>query len=312
MPLGRQLSARFLRSGHILGAASVEVRAGDLRLVYSGDLGRYGVPVMPDPDPVEEADVLLVESTYGNRLHPRDDPARSLVAAVQRAVEQKGWLLIPAFAVGRTQELLYTLRQLEEAGRIPSLATYLDSPMAIEATAIYAQHPEEEDPDVARTVSEGKRPFASRRFHLSRSVHESKALNDLEGPVIVISGSGMATGGRVLHHLRHRLPDPRTTILFVGYQAAGTRGRLLKDGAREIRIFGEAIPVGATAAVSDAYSAHADQGEILRWLRGFRRAPRMTYIVHGEPEAAGALRQKVVQDLGWPATVAGPGSTVPV
>ena len=176
--------------------------------------------------------------------------------------------------------------------------------MAIEATAIYAQHPEEEDP--------GTGPFIPRRFHLAKSVQDSKALNEVDGPLIVISGSGMATGGRVLHHLRHRLPDPRTTVLFVGYQAAGTRGRLLKDGAKEIRIFGEEIPVRARITVSDAYSAHADQGEILRWLRGFSRVPRMTYIIHGEPDAALALREKVSQDLGWPAKVAEAGATVPL
>lgn len=310
--VGPQVSVRFIRSGHILGAAIMEVGVGNLKVVHSGDLGRYGVPIMPDPEPVAEADILLVESTYGNRLHPREDPAAVLVAAVQRAVEQKGWLVIPAFAVGRSQEILYALRELEEAGRIPALAVYLDSPMAIEATAIYARHPEEEDPDVARAFSKGKRPFVPRRFHLSRSVRDSKALNEVDGPVIVISGSGMATGGRVLHHLRHRLPDPRTTVLFVGYQAAGTRGRLLKDGAREIRVFGEDVPVRATMMVSDAYSAHADQGEILRWLKGFTGAPRMTYVVHGEPEAARALKEKIVGDLGWAATVAEAGATLPL
>ena len=310
--VGGQVSARFVRSGHILGAAIMEVGVGDLKVVHSGDLGRYGVPIMPDPEPVAEADVLLVESTYGNRLHPREDPAGVLVAAVQRAAEQKGWLLIPAFAVGRSQEILYTLRELEEARRIPSLAVYLDSPMAIEATAIYAQHPEEEDADLAKILSDGKRPFVPRRFHLAKSVQDSKALNGVDGPVIVISGSGMATGGRVLHYLRHRLPDPRTTVLFVGYQAAGTPGRLLKDGAKEVRIFGENVLVRATMMVSDAYSAHADQGEILRWLKGFNRPPRMTYIVHGEPAAAQALREKIAGDLGWPATVAEGGATVPL
>jgi metallo-beta-lactamase family protein len=310
--VGREVSARFVRSGHILGAAIMEVRVESLKVVHSGDLGRYDVPIMPDPVPVAEADILLVESTYGNRLHPKEDPAGMLVAAVQRAVEQRGWLVIPAFAVGRSQEILYTLRELEEAGRIPSLAVYLDSPMAIEATAIYSRHPEEEDADLAKALSAGKRPFVPRRFHLAKSVQDSKALNEVDGPVVVISGSGMATGGRVLHHLSHRLPDPRTTVLFVGYQAAGTRGRLLKDGAKEIRIFGENVPVRATIMVSDAYSAHADQGEILRWLKGFARPPRMTYIVHGEPEAARALREKIAGDLAWPATVAEAGATVPL
>ena len=305
-----EVLARFISSGHILGASIVEVRLGGRTLVYSGDLGRYDVPVMRDPEPVEVADTLLVESTYGNRLHPQDDGTATIGEAVGRVVETGGVLLIPAFAVGRTQDLLYLVRTLEEAGRIPRIPVYLDSPMAILATAVYTRHPEEHDADVERAAAEGKRPFVPARFHLSSTTQDSKRLNDLEGPAIVIAGSGMATGGRILHHLRHRLPDSRTTVLFVGYQAAGTRGRLLRDGAERLRIFGEEVPVRATIQATDALSAHADRGEILCWLGGFRRPPSATYTVHGEPPAAEALRDAIVKDLGWACRVAADGERV--
>ena len=306
----RSARARFLPAGHILGAGLVEVSVGGRVVVFSGDLGRYGVPIMRDPDPVPEADVLLVESTYGNRVHPDGDRAAGIVEAVGRAARQRGWLLVPAFAVGRSQELLYTLRELEEAGRIPSLPVYLDSPMAIEATAIYARHPEEHDTALRGVEAAGKRPFAPRRFHLARSVEDSKRLNAVDGPGIIIAGSGMATGGRILHHLRRLLPDPATTVLFVGYQAAGTRGRLLRDGAREVKLLGEMVAVRATILASDAYSAHGDRSEILRWLDGFRRPPAMTYVVHGEPEAAEALREAIARERGWAVEVARDGQRV--
>ena len=306
----RGVEARFTPSGHILGAGLVRCEIGGRRLVFSGDLGRYDVPIMVDPEPVAEADVLLVESTYGNRVHPPDDPAERLIAAVRRAVDQKGWLLIPAFAVGRSQEILYDLRELEKHGAIPSIPVVLDSPMGIQATAIYAAHTEEHDAALARVEAGGTAPFAPRRFTLSRTVDDSKRLNETAGPGIIVAGSGMATGGRILHHLKRLLPDPKTTVLFVGYQAAGTRGRLLKDGAAEIRMLGMMVPVNATIMVSDAYSAHADREEILRWLGGFRRPPGMTYVVHGEAGAAEALRDAIVNRLGWNAAVAQDGQRV--
>lgn len=298
------VEASFRMSGHILGASIVAVAVAGRRLVYSGDLGRYGVPVMKDPVPVDGADTLLVESTYGNRRHPADDGTPVIIRAVARAVDRRGWLLVPAFAVGRTQDLLYLLRSLEEAGRIPRLPVFLDSPMGIEATAIYARHPEEHDSDATRVGAQGGRPFVPSRLSITPTPAESKRLNDMEGPGIVIAGSGMATGGRILHHLRQRLPDERTTVLFVGYQASGTRGRLLRDGAQALRIFGEDVPVRASIMATDALSAHADQTEILRWLGGFRRPPGMTYAVHGEPEAAAALRDAIAQKLGWRCVVA--------
>jgi metallo-beta-lactamase family protein len=279
-------------------------------VVFSGDLGRYDVPIMVDPEPVAEAGVLLVESTYGNRVHPADDPTDRLVAAVHRAVDQKGWLLIPAFAVGRSQEILYDLRELEKRGAIPSIPVVLDSPMGIQATAIYASHTEEHDPALARVAGSGTAPFAPRRFTLARTVDDSKRLNETAGPGIIVAGSGMATGGRILHHLKRLLPDPTTTVLFVGYQAAGTRGRRLRDGAGEIKPLGVTVPVNATIMASDAYSAHADREEILRWLGGFKRPPGISYVVHGEPAAAEALRDVIASRLGWNAAVAQDGQRV--
>ncbi len=257
------IEARFTHSGHILGAGLIECRIGGRLVVFSGDLGRYGVPIMRDPDPVSAADVLLVESTYGDRLHTPDDHAEKLAEAVRRAADTKGWLLIPAFAVGRSQEMLYDLRKLEEARRVPALPVYLDSPMAIQATAIYASHPEEHDRELQEAEAGGKRPFATRRIAICRSVEDSKRLNDTAGPGIIIAGSGMATGGRILHHLRRLLPEEATTVLFVGYQAAGTRGRLLRDGAQTIKMFGR-----------DRARASPDHGErrVLRARRSRRRS----------------------------------------
>ncbi len=306
------VSARFINSGHILGAAFIEVSIDGRILVFTGDIGRYGVPIMRDPDPVAAADVLLLESTYGNRLHPPDDHHDMLAAAVERAVAQKAWLLIPAFAIGRTQEILYDLRGLEDVARIPSLPVYLDSPMGDKATVIYARHTEEHDPDARGIEAAGGRPFAPKNLRICKSVEDSKRLNDTDGPGILIAGSGMATGGRILHHFVRRLSDARTTVLFVGYQAAGTRGRLLREGARQMKMLGQSVPVRAAIMASDAYSAHADQGEILRWLGGFTRPPVATYIVHGEPDAASALQVRIASQLKWRAVVAQDGQRVDI
>jgi metallo-beta-lactamase family protein len=296
--------ARFFHSGHILGAALVEVDVDGRRVVFSGDLGRYDVPIMRDPDRLPAADLLLLESTYGDRRHPDEEPSARIVEAVSRAAEGRGWLVIPAFAVGRTQSLLYALRELEEAGQIPALPVYLDSPMAIETTLVYAQHPDEHDAGAAGVAARGGRPFAPRQVRLVRTVAESKRLNDRDGPAIVVAGSGMCTGGRVLHHLRRLLPEPRTTVLLVGFQAEGTRGRLLRDGARALKMLGDTVPVRARVLSSDVFSAHADQAETLRWLGGFERPPAATYLVHGEPRACTALASAIERQLGWAVRVA--------
>jgi metallo-beta-lactamase family protein len=304
------VEASFSMSGHILGASVVQVAAAGRRLVYSGDLGRYGVPIMRSPEPVAEADTLLVESTYGDRLHSGDDPTAVLVEAVARTARGGGWLLVPAFAVGRAQELLYLLRELERAGRIPTLPVYLDSPMAIEATAVYARHREEHDAETARVEATGTDPFAPPRLVLARTVDDSKRLNGLAGPAVIIAGSGMATGGRILHHLQHRLAEPSTTVLFVGYQALGTLGRRLEEGARTVRIFGQEVAVKATILATGGLSAHADRDEIVRWLRGFRRPPAMTYTIHGEAASAQALADTITKTLGWPARPARDGERI--
>lgn len=249
------------RAGHILGSATVELAiagAHPVRLVYSGDLGRWGRPILRDPDPVHRADVLLVESTYGDRVHP-PGAEEALARIVRETAARRGALLVPAFAVGRTQELIWTLRKLEDARAIPALPVFLDSPMAIDVTGIYCEHPEDHDLDMKLLMDEKRCPLCCTQYHLLRRVEESKRLNKLSGPAIIISASGMATGGRVLHHLRARLPDERTTVLLPGFQAAGTRGRALQEGARTLRIHGEDVPVRARVVTLDGLSAHADR-----------------------------------------------------
>jgi metallo-beta-lactamase family protein len=311
-PICRGITALTRRTGHILGAASVELRVGPgdpLRLVFSGDLGRWGRSVLRDPELVPEADVLLVESTYGDRTHP-PDPLSELARVVNDSVTRNGALLIPAFAVDRTQELIWSLRQLEDAGRIPVLPVYVDSPLAIEVTDIYCRHPGEHRFELTALADRGRCSLRTRRLQLARTPEESKALNHVRGPLVVIAGSGMATGGRVLHHLARRLPDPATTVLLVGFQAAGTRGRSLQDGAATLRLHGQDVPVRARVESVQGLSAHADREEILRWLSGFKTPPRQTYVVHGEPGPAAALAETIRATLHWEARPAADGETV--
>jgi metallo-beta-lactamase family protein len=302
MQLGRGIGVSFSRTGHILGAAAARIAcelAGQKRnLVDSGDLGRYDRPILKDPEPVKNADWLLLESTYGDRCHPANSDAE-LAKIINEVADEAGCLIIPSFAVGRTQELIYTIRNLEDQGVIPALPVHLDSPMAINATEIYRNHPEEHDLDM-QLLTEADRPaFCSRYFFIHRTQEESKSINTIDLPFVLLSSSGMATGGRILHHLRQRLPDPKSTVLFVGYQAEGTRGRHLQEGAKEIKMFGQMIPVRAKIRTIDGFSAHADQAEILRWLQGFERPPQRTFIVHGEARAANSLSQLVRERLRW-------------
>ena len=298
------ITLTFARAGHILGSAicTLELAGSRQRIVFSGDLGRYDAPILRDPEPVEYATTLLVESTYGDRTHGAVKAIDSLASAVSDAVVRKGMIVIPSFAVGRTQEILYDLRALEEADRIPTLDVFVDSPMACDATPIYLAHPEDHDLDMTALLERGISPLATRRTHFVTSVEDSKKLNDRAGPAIIISASGMATGGRILHHLKHRLPDPKNTILFVGYQAEGTRGRRLLAGEKEIRIYGEMVKVSARVAAVSGFSAHGDWRELMRWMSGFRAPPKQTFLVHGEAPALEALRQRVAQN-GWPVRV---------
>jgi metallo-beta-lactamase family protein len=306
------MRAILRRAGHILGSASVELQIGEanpFRVVFSGDLGRWHRPILRDPEPIAEADALLVESTYGDRTHP-PDPMNALAAIVQEAANRGGALVVPAFAVGRTQELIWMLRQLEEANRIPVLPVYIDSPMAINVSDIYCRHPEDHALDMKLLMDEKRCPICCRQYHLARTPEESKALNRIDGPLIIISASGMATGGRILHHLKLRLPDPRATVLLVGFQSIGTRGRALRDGAQAIRIHGQAVPVRAKVETLDGLSAHADREEILNWLSSFRRPPEETYVVHGEPRVAQSLAEAIQARFGWKTHVARDGETV--
>jgi metallo-beta-lactamase family protein len=295
------ITVRFSQAGHLLGSAYVLAQlAGGATVLFGGDLGRYGRPVLPDPNDGVDADVVLVESTYGDRDHAPDDGGEALAEVIRDTYRRGGKLIIPAFAVGRVEELLYWVRRLERERRIPVLPVYVDSPMAGEALRFYTARVSELDPDM-RPAGKGVSTFASTRFQTVASPRQSKALTASQQSAIVISSSGMATGGRVLHHMAAALSDPKHTVLFVGYQAAGTRGRLLVDGAREIRIHGRVIPVAARVARIDSMSAHADRAEISRWLGTLPRRPARLCLVHGEPQPMTALKTLVHERFGWDA-----------
>jgi len=290
----------FRRAGHILGSAHVLLELAPegaspdpLRLLFSGDLGRYGGPILTDPEPPPSARAVLVECTYGDRKHPPELPADALAREVAEAVRRGGALVVPAFAVGRTQEVLFLLRELETAGRIPPLPTFVDSPMAVDATPIHLAHREDHGPEMASLLARGVDPFRTKRLTFARTPEESKAINRIDGPCVIISASGMATGGRVLHHLARRLPDERTTVLLVGYQAAGTRGHLLESGARSVRIHGEDVPVRARVVALSCFSAHGDKDEVGRWLDGLPSPKPTVFCVHGEPGALAAAAERL-------------------
>ncbi len=302
--LGKKISFEFVTAGHILGSSFVlldveSAGGGKKRIVMTGDIGRYNEPIINDPSYVDHADYIVLESTYGDREHPDFDVKAKLAQIINETAERKGHVLIPAFAVGRTQQLLYLIRELENENLIPVLPVVVDSPMAVSATKLYLQHREEHDIEMKELVDERKTPLATHRFNLARTVEESKRVTADEQSMIVISASGMATGGRILHHLRKRLPDDRNTVIFVGFQAEGTRGRRIMDGEKEIKIFGEMVPVNARIEKLENLSAHADYREILRWLGGFKNRPEKVFLVHGEPNAQDALKQKIVEKFGW-------------
>ncbi|MFA5538583.1 MAG: MBL fold metallo-hydrolase [Gemmobacter sp.] len=287
----------FRRAGHILGAASAQIDWGGRRIAFSGDLGRYGDPMLPDPEPVPEADYVVVESTYGNRRHDPADPAEAMGEIVERTVARGGTVVIPAFAVGRAQSLLYHLWTLRKAGRLGNVPIYLDSPMAINATGLLHKH--HRDHRLSRAECEEVCRIAT----YTKEVAESKAITTSPWPKVVISASGMATGGRVLHHLKSYVTDPKHTILFSGFQSEGTRGRAMLNGAGDIRIHGQWVPVRAEIDDLSMLSAHADADGLMRWLSGFRRPPERVFITHGENQAAETLRVRIDRELGWNATV---------
>jgi metallo-beta-lactamase family protein len=298
------VEAEFIPAGHITGAAQITLRLGESRLHFSGDLGRAHDPLMRAPAPLPDVDVLVVESTYGDRRHPDGDPASELGAVVRRVASRGGVVVIPAFAVGRAESILLHLSRLRDRGDIPTIPVYLDSPMAVAATAVSRTHPEEHrvTADEAARVADVAIPVSS--------TEESMRLSGLRGPMIIVSASGMITGGRVLHHVARLGPDRRNAIVLTGYQAGGTRGADLAQGARMLRIFGRDVPIEAEVVQLDSFSAHADAEEVLAWLRSAARPPGMTYVTHGEPEAADTLRRRIQHELGWNVRVPGQGEVV--
>lgn len=323
MPVAQGIDVEFINAGHLLGSSSVRMKIDGRTILFGGDIGRFGRPVLPDPTMVEAADYLLVESTYGNRVHEQDDNGARLAEIVNATADKGGKLIIPAFAIGRVEELLYWLKRLEAEKRIPVLPVFVDSPMAAAALARYTERVHELDPEMKPEEGDDKAPhdaaaphppdvrrrqaaqerevcvFCTERFRVIGTAEESKQLTASKMPAIVISASGMAEGGRVLHHLKAALPNAQNTVLFAGYQAVGTRGRRLVDGEKSVKMHGEWIPVAARIEKLDSMSAHADANELMHWLGGFQAPPKQTYLVHGEPIAQDALGARIQQELGW-------------
>ena len=295
--LGGGLKARFLPAGHLLGASIVQLRRGKRSLVFSGDLGRPHDLVMRPPVAVDAADTLVVESTYGDRRHEATDPEQVLGEIVRETAHRGGTVLIPSFAVGRSQSVMFSLWRLKQRGEIPDIPVFLDSPMAIDATRIYRRYRRFH----RLTLAECEGMFRS--VKMVNTAEESKALARLRVPAVIIAASGMATGGRVLHHLKIYAPDPACHIVFAGFQVSGTRGAHMVEGASEVKIHGEWVPVRARVTGLEGYSAHADADEVLAWMRRLRTPPSQVYVTHGEPEAADQLRVRIAKELGWRARV---------
>jgi len=300
-----QFSVRPHDAGHILGSSWLELTITEggkkTLVVFSGDVGRYDQPILKDPESPTHADILLCESTYGDREHPSGSIEDELAEIVNRTAKRGGAVVIPAFAVGRTQTLMYYLRELEEQQKIPRLPVYVDSPMAISVTGLYANHHEDHDAEFTKLEQTGNHdPLNCHEVHMTRTVEESKKINDVVSPCIIISASGMITGGRIKHHLAKRLPDSRSTVLIVGYQAEGSGGRALLDRAQYLRIHHEEIPVRAQIIEVGQLSAHAGRSELLRWLSGFQAPPRQTFLVHGEPSGLNGLRDAIASQYHWP------------
>ena len=323
LPVADGVDVDFINAGHLLGSSYARVKTDGRTILFGGDLGRFSRPVLPDPVMVDAADYLLVESTYGDRVHEADDDGGRLAELIRDTAERGGKMIIPAFAIGRVEELIYWIKRLEDEEKIPVLPVFVDSPMAVEALARYSERLKELDPEMhpeevdeiaphgpaAREPRQRRRreakqerdvcAFCTERFRTISSPQESKELTASRMPAIVISASGMATGGRVLHHLKAALPHERNTVLFAGFQAAGTRGRRLVDGEKSVKIHGQMVPVAARVELIHSMSAHADSQEILHWLRGFKSPPKRTFIVHGELTAMQSLQGLITTELGW-------------
>ena len=323
MQISPELSLRFVPAAHILGSCMAEITLNtdgqSRRLLFTGDIGRVrnhliapGKVVHSGPNEGEIADLVVMESTYGNRQHPHTDPRPELAAVIRQTVERGGSVVVPAFAVERTQKFVFMLKELMESGQIPRLPVFCDSPMAIKAVEIYLKHEDEYTEDARSLIKKYGSPLEWPGFTFASTADESKKINQVHYPTIIISSSGMVTGGRILHHLAQRLPDPKNTVLFIGFQAPGTRGFTIKSGAKEVKIFGDFVSIRAQIAVFEQFSDHADPPELLEWLHTFPKKPNVTYLVHGEPAASSQLRETMGKELGWNVQVAEWMEKVPV
>jgi len=313
--LNADFTFSFVRAAHIVGSAMAEITVrvdnGTRRLLFTGDIGRVrdsevapGKVVHSGPQEGETADLLVMESTYGNRLHPTTDPRPELAKLISDTVKRGGTVVVPAFAVERTEKFIFLIKDMMEAGEIPRVPVHVDSPMAIKAVEIFLKYKDEFNEQTKRLIDRFGSPLTWDNFFFDQKVEDSKKINSSPYPTIIVSSSGMAAGGRILHHLAQRLPDPKNTVIFIGFQAPGTRGAFIKAGARTVKMFGQDIPVRANIAAIEQFSDHADTPELLEWLRTFKRAPNVTYLVHGEQAAASQLRLAMTSALRWKVEIA--------
>ena len=313
--IDNQLSFRFVRAAHILGSAMAEItlpsNGKTSKLLFTGDIGRVrdtkiapGRVLHSGPTEGEDCDLLVMESTYGNREHPHSDPRPEMAALIRTTLERGGSVVVPSFAVERTQKFLFLLKELMETRQIPRVPVHADSPMAINAVEVFLKHTEEFSPETKALIEKYGSPLHWPNFYFDCTQADSKKINESRYPSIIVSSSGMVAGGRILHHLLQRLPDPRSLVLFIGFQAPGTRGFTIKNGADEVKIFGQQVPIRAQVAALEQFSDHADTPELLEWLHTFKRQPKQTYLVHGEPAASSQLREAMTKELGWNVQVA--------
>ena len=313
--LSPEMSFRFVRAAHILGSCMVEIslktNGQTRRMLFTGDIGRVrdhkiapGKVVHSGPQEGEVADLVVMESTYGNRTHPREDPTPELAKLIADTAQRGGSVIVPAFAIERTQKFVFILKHLIESGMIPRMPVFCDSPMAIKAVEIFLKHDEEYSDETREMIRKYGSPLVWPGFTFASTPEESKKINEARMPSVIISSSGMVTGGRILHHLAQRLPDPRNLVLFIGFQAPGTRGFAIKNRSNEVKIFGDIIPIRAQIAALEQFSDHADPPELLQWLRTFKSQPATTYLVHGEPDASGQLQDLMKKELGWNVEIA--------
>lgn len=321
--LSDEISFQFVRAAHILGSSMAEVsltsNGTGKRLLFTGDIGRVrdseispGRVLYSGPTESESCDYLVMESTYGNRQHPHDDPKPELAALIRTTLQRGGSVVIPAFAVERTQKLLFMLKELMETEQIPRVPVHTDSPMAIKAVQIFLKYTNEFSPETRTLIDKYGSPLDWPNFYFDLTTEDSKRINQSTYPSIIVSSSGMATGGRVLHHLIQRLPDPRSLVLFIGFQAPGTRGYDIKNHASEIKMFGQVVPVRAQVAALEQFSDHADTPELLEWLRTFQSPPQHTFLVHGEPAASAQLQEAIIKSLSWDVQIAAYKQKVPI